>query len=107
MFIELRRSRSGCKIGPYYAGGHGYADDLLLLSPSRSGLQEMVDIASKYAKEHKIEFSTDPKPEKSKTKGMVFSRTPLNFTQTTILLYGNALPWVSESKYLWGKLTAS
>ena len=105
LFSELRRCRSGCKIGPYYAGGHGYADDLLLLSPSRGGLQEMVDIAAKYAKEHKIEFSTDPKPEKSKTKGIVFSRIPLNFSPAPIILNGDALPWVLESKYLGGKLT--
>ena len=65
----------------------------------------MVDIASKYAKEHKIEFSTDPKPEKSKTKGMVFSRIPLNFSPAPIILNGDALPWVSEAKYLGGKLT--
>ena len=32
----------GCMIGPYYAGVHGHADDLLLLCPSRSGLQEIV-----------------------------------------------------------------
>ena len=105
LFKELRRSRSGCKIGPYYAGGHGYADDLLLLCPSRAGLQEMVDIAAKYAKEHKIQFSTDPKPEKSKTKGMVFSRKPLDFKPAPIFLSGNALPWVEEAKYLGGKLT--
>ena len=44
LFGELQRSKSGCMIGNYYAGVHSYADDLLLLSPSRSGLQEMVEI---------------------------------------------------------------
>ena len=76
LFLQLRQSRSGCKIGPYYAGGHGYADDLLLLCPSRSGLQEMVDIAANYAKDHNIKFSTNPIPKKSKTKGIIFSQKP-------------------------------
>ena len=106
MFLELRRSRSGCKIGPYYAGAHGYADDLLLLCPSRSGLQEMVDVAEKYAREHKIQFSTDPKPEKSKTKGMIFSQKPLNYVPSPITLSGRALPWVTNAKYLGNKLTS-
>jgi hypothetical protein len=105
LFFELRRSRSGCKIGPYYAGAHGYADDLLLLCPSRSGLQEMVDVAEKYAREHKIQFSTHPEPEKSKTKGMIFSQKPLNYVPSPITLSGRALPWVAEAKYLGNKLT--
>ena len=92
--------------GPYYAGVHGYADDLLLLCPSRSGLQEMVDIAHHYATDHKIQFSTNIKPEKSKTKGIVFSYKPLTFTPEPIILSGNPLPWVKEGKYLGGKLTS-
>ena len=72
-----------------------YADDLLLLSPSRSSLQEMVGIDAKYAKEHRIEFSNGPKSEKSKTKGMVFSGITLNFTPAPIILNGDAIPWVS------------
>ena len=106
LFKELRRSRSGCTVGPYYAGGLGYADDLLLLCPSRTGLQEMVDIAAKYAQEHKIQFSTDADPKKSKTKGIVFSRKPLNFIPSPIYLSGNPLPWVIDAKYLGGRLTS-
>ena len=105
LFLKLRQSRSGCKIGPYYAGGHGYADDLLLLCPSRSGLQEMVDIAATYAKDHNIKFSTDPLPKKSKTKGIIFSQKPLNYEPAPIILSGNPLPWVEEAKYLGGQLT--
>ena len=65
----------------------------------------MVDIAYNYAKDHKIHFSTDPKPAKSKTKGMIFSKKPLNFVPAPITLSGHALPWVQEAKYLGGKLT--
>ena len=66
----------------------------------------MVDVAEKYAREHKIQFSTDPKPEKSKTKGMIFSQKPLNYVPSPITLSGRALPWVTNAKYLGNKLTS-
>ena len=84
----------------------GYADDLLLLCPSRSGLQEMVDICQNYAEEHKIQFSTNPEAEKSKTKGIVFSRKELTFDPEPVSLCGNPLPWVKRAKYLGGQLTS-
>ena len=48
LFREMRGSKSGCYIGSNYAGCFGYADDLLLLSPSRNGLQELLNKAQKY-----------------------------------------------------------
>ena len=100
LFGDLQRSRAGCRIGSYYAGVHGYADDLLLLCPSRSGLQEMVNICENYARSHKIQFSTDPEADKSKTKGIVFSKKDLSFEPAPIYLCGNPLPWVKKAKYL-------
>ena len=77
LFGILRNSKSGCQIGSTYAGVFGYADDLLLISPSRAGLQDMLKIAEDYARDHKIGFSTNPNPEKSKTKGIIFSKKEL------------------------------
>ena len=77
LFSLLRKSRAGCYIDEYYAGAYGYADDLLLLCPSRDGLQKMLKIAEDYANEHKIAFSTDSNAEKSKTKGIIFSKQSL------------------------------
>ena len=51
---------------------NGFKDDLFLLSPSRQGLQEMLDISEEYVKEHSISFSTDSDASKSKTKGIIF-----------------------------------
>ena len=65
----------------------------------------MVDMAYNYAKDHKIQFSTDPEPTKSKTKGMIFSKKPLNYVPAPITLSGHALPWVREAKYLGNRLT--
>ena len=105
LFKQLKNSCSGCMISHYYAGIHGYADDLLLLCPSRSGLQEILDIASKYASEHKISFSTNCVASKSKTKGIVFSKKKLTFQPCPIVLNGNTLPWVENAKYLGNRIT--
>ena len=64
----LRRSGLGCRIDSFFYGVLGYADDLLLLSASRSGLQAMVRICETFAKEMKLKFSTNVDPVKSKTK---------------------------------------
>ena len=105
LFLTLKKGRTGCYIGNYFAGVFGYADDLLLLCPSRSGLQRMLDTAYKYASDHRISFSTNPVPEKSKTKGIIFSSKPLNWQPTPVNLCGNPLPWVKSAKYLGNNLT--
>ena len=100
LFDLLKISGSGCIINSYYAGCFGYADDLLFLCPSRNGLQEMLDIAQKYVQEHNIGFSTHPEADKSKTKGIIFTKKPLRFTPAPLTLNGNHLPWVEQAKYL-------
>ena len=66
----------------------------------------MLDIADKYVSDHNISFSTDPEPKKSKTKGIIFTRTALRFSPAPLLLNGNLLPWIEEAKYLGNVLTS-
>ena len=68
---ELRHLQLGCHIGGYWLGVSGYADDLILMAPSRDFLQR-IQVCGAYALEHKLVFSTDPVPSKSKTKCMLF-----------------------------------
>ena len=105
LFHLLRNSGSGCIVANYYAGCFGYADDLLFLCPSRGGLQEMLDIAQKYVKEHNIAFSTNPVPAKSKTKGIIFSKDAISFNPEPLVLAGNPLPWISHATYLGNVIT--
>ena len=105
LFKLLRKSKSGCYIGSYFAGAMGYADDLLMICPTRKGLQEMLSIAENYAAEHKISFSTDILPEKSKTKGIVFSKKELSWTPAPLMLCDTPLPWVKNAKYLGNIIT--
>ena len=46
-------------------GAVGYADDLILLAPSRGDAQKMLKRCESFAQEHNILFSTDPDPAKS------------------------------------------
>jgi hypothetical protein len=97
----LRRSGLGCRIDTFYYGVLGYADDLLLMSASRSGLQAMVSICESFAKLRKLKFSTHVDPAKSKTKCVVFSKVKDDRNNVApIILNGDPLPWVSSVKHL-------
>ena len=100
LFDILKKNKAGCWLGDIFVGCHGYADDLLLLAPSRDALQDMVKICEEYAGNHNIFFSTDPNPIKSKTKGMIFTPDEKNIEPEKVILNGNPLPWVSQAKYL-------
>ena len=102
---ELRASGLGCRINDFFFGCLGYADDLLLLSASRSGLQSMVKVCEIFAKEKGLKFSTNVDSAKSKTKCIIFSkgRTP---SADPIILNGDPLPWVSVVKHLGNILQA-
>ena len=40
----------------FFCGALSYADDIILLSPSYRGMQNMLDICDVFAKEHFIQF---------------------------------------------------
>ena len=50
----LRSSNIGCRYGNHYMGVYCYADDIGLLSPTLSGLKEMLKLCEDYALKHKI-----------------------------------------------------
>ena len=97
----LRASKVGCRIADEYFGVFIYADDIFLLSASRPGLQAMVKICEDFSKEHNLKFSTNPNPEKSKTKGIIFSRKAIDKTKIApIMLCEDPLPWRDSLKLL-------
>ena len=102
LLAELRKLQLGCHIGGYWLGGCGYADDLILLAPSRDVLQRMLEVCASYASEHNLVFSTDPEPAKSKTKCMYFCGRIGGRVRYPAPLYldGKALPWVETADHL-------
>ena len=105
LIVKLRRSGVGCHLGNVYCGVVGYADDILLLAPSRSAMENMLSICENYAGDNNLEFSTDPDPVKSKSKcifmqGKMRKPKPLN-----LKLYGVDLPWVGCATHLGHELS--
>ena len=101
LLTELRNSRLGCHIHGIFYGAQFFADDLILLSASRCGLQHMVDICQNFVSSRNLSFGTNIDPQKSKTKCLVFSRknTELKNLKSNNL-DGNNLPWVESVKHL-------
>ena len=51
----LRASNVGCRYGNHYMGAFCYADDISLLLPTVSGLQDMLKICERYADKYKCQ----------------------------------------------------
>jgi hypothetical protein len=99
LFTVLRNTGLGCKLNGIFYGCLGYADDLLILSASRTGLQSMVNTCARFMQQKSLKFSTNEDPSKSKTKCIIFSPKPIG-NIAPIRLNGNDLPWVNEVKHL-------
>ena len=41
LLMSLKKNNIGCHVGSHFCGAFGYADDIMLLSPSVTGLQNM------------------------------------------------------------------
>ena len=54
LFEQLGKSGVGCHMGNHYKGCIGYADDITLLTPARSGLKVLIDICEKYADKYYV-----------------------------------------------------
>ena len=102
LLTRLRKKGLGCHIGGVWYGACGYADDLILLAPTRDILQMMLQICEDYAHEHNLVFSTDPVPAKSKTKCMYFCGRQGRRVKypEPLKLDGDALPWVEVADHL-------
>jgi hypothetical protein len=94
LLVELKRLGIGCKVAYVFMGAVGFCDDILLLAPSRSGMQVVVDT------KFNLVFSTDPNPEESKTKCIFVCVRSRNLRKPApLLLDGKVLPWVESAAH--------
>ena len=97
----LEKSRFGCYIQGEFYGAFIFADDIFLLSASRTGLQVLVDICFDFAAMKNLKFGTNLVPSKSKTKCIIFSRKARDQNDVAnIMLNGVPLPWVKTVSHL-------
>ena len=72
LLVKLKNNAVGCHIGNHYVGAFGYADDLILLCPSVSGMRKMIRVCEDYANDHSILFNG------KKSKYLVFGNYNYN-----------------------------
>ena len=92
--INILRSRGiGCHILNTFLACLFFADDLCLISPTRSAMQELLDICFKYCEEINLSFND------KKSKTLVFNMKPNHFIKP-LSLNGCTIEIVNEWKYL-------
>ena len=91
----------GCHFDGAYVGATMYADDLVLMAPTRDAMQAMLAVCERYGAENNISYSTDPDPKKSKTKCvyMCGNMTSRDYP-VPVQLNGRNLPFVPNSTHL-------
>ena len=98
----LKRLRSlglGAHVAGLFMGAVCYADDVLLIAPTRSAMQRMLFELEAFAEESNIMFSTDPSPSKSKTKCIYVVGNKKNMSKPApLILCGRELPYVQQIK---------
>ena len=104
----LRDLGVGAHVGSMYMGVTMYADDLLLIAPTRGAMQQMLEVCENYASNYNICFSTDPDPVKSKSKCIFMVGNKRNLPRPApLLLEGTELPWVETATHLGHELHQS
>ena len=100
LLIELRNTGLGCHIAGKWYGAAAFADDLVLMCPTRTAMQELLKVCERYGEEHNITFSTDPDPRKSKTKCLYMCGSLRARYPARVQLYGRPLPFVPTPSHL-------
>ncbi|XP_046976555.1 uncharacterized protein LOC124542674 [Vanessa cardui] len=93
---ELSSTHVGCYIDGICFNNISYADDMVLLSASVSGLNKLLKICENYASLNGLTYNV------KKSEFMVFpaSNKPLSYAVPPVKLYGTPLKRVEQFKYL-------
>jgi len=94
---QLEDEGLGCWIGGQYFGSIGYADDLILLSPTVRGLKSMLGICEKFGETYGVKYNS------KKTVCVLFSKQSAT-CKPDIQLCGDRLMWVDSVKHLGHKI---
>ena len=99
--MRLRALGVGCRMGGLFVGAFLYCDDILLIAPNRHAMVLMLRECEMFAEESNVIFSTDPDPQKSKSK-MIFmcAKQPFLPKPAPLTLCGKDFPWVSSALHL-------
>ena len=104
ILLNLRDLGVGCYVGEVFMGAMGYADDLVLLAPTRTAMQMMLQACEDFGTRNNLLFSTDPDARKSKTKCIFMSGKKKLDKPAPLSLYGRELPFVRSATHLGNEL---
>ena len=90
---RLRETDVGCHVGHMSYAAFGYADDLLLLSPSIHGLEILVKTSESFPSEYGVTFNA------KKTECICFSKNACPL-QRQVNVNGQHVKWKDKVKYL-------
>ena len=93
LLCKLKETGRGAKVGGQYVGGLAYADDIVLLSPTVSGLQSMLDVCGGFAEDNFMKFNVQ------KCSVTVFSRKSVT-TDLYLRLCGHTVPVTNQFTHL-------
>ena len=91
---KLKINGIGCHIGHNFVGIFGYADDIILLCPSITGLMKMIRTCEDYAKEHDIMFNG------KKSKYLVFGENEKYKTNHIVKVNNEVVDRCDKANYL-------
>ena len=94
LFRLLRKSGVGCHINSIFLGAIMFADDLVIVSPTRGSMQRPIEISQSYCLDHGLIFNT------AKTKSMIFGKGFKTINLIPLLLNNQPIEYVSQWKYL-------
>jgi hypothetical protein len=95
LIAELNSMHVGCRIDSVSVNNISYADDMVLLSPSISGLRQLVKTCESYAIHHGLKYN------EKKSEFMVFRGSCKQPKKVpSVLLNGSQLKRVTQFKYL-------
>ena len=93
--IALSNSKYGCTFGGFSVNHLSYADDMVILSPSATALQKLLDTCSVYSEKHDIVYNV------KKSVCMVINSGKYKITNLPrVYLAGVLLEYVVRYKYL-------
>ena len=93
LIVQLRSSRIGCYVMGLFLACLFFADDLCLISPTRSVMQNLLDMCNDYCSKFNLTFNA------SKSKTLIFGKAPGPYIKP-LMINGCDVDIVSEWKYL-------
>ena len=96
----LRGARLGCHVGRLFLAAIFFADDMVLIAPTRSALQTMINDCSRYCCKYGLFFNA------KKSKIMIFSKTKVDQTLVkSLMIDGQSVEFTSRIRYLGTTIT--